>query len=86
MPSTFGSSSTAMVMRKSCDGALGIEPRPGGEEREVLGEILRPDEAGLQREREADEEQQQPDRRGQVAHDADSDVDARSARRARASR
>ena len=63
---------------------LRVESRPGREQLEVLGEILGADQVRLQREREAYGQQDEPQRRGQVAHDADRQMHA--AREAQAGR
>ena len=47
-----------------------VEPRPGREQLEIAAEVLGSYQVRLHREREADAQHQEPQRRGQVAHDA----------------
>ena len=54
--------------------ALGIEPRPLREERELAAEIFRPDVGRLQHEGDADDELEEPERRGEIRHDAGREV------------
>ena len=56
-----------MVMQEQLQRALGVEARPGREQRELAGEILRPHIARLQHQHDADDELRQPERRGEVA-------------------
>ncbi len=51
-----------------------IESRPGGEELKIVIEVLGADQVRLYGEREADAEHHQPERRGQIAHNADPEV------------
>ena len=62
---------------------LDVEPRPGRKQLEIVVEIFRPDQVRLHGEREADAEHQQPQRRGQVAHDADAEMHAAGEAQAR---
>ena len=59
-----------MVSANSVKRALGVEPRPDREEAEVAGEIFRPDIGRLQHQRDTDDELEQPERRGEIGHDA----------------
>ena len=59
-----------MVTREQRQGALGVEARPEREKRELAAEIFRPDVGGLQDERDADDELEEPEWRGEVGHDA----------------
>ena len=56
--------------RKERERALRVEARPDREDAEFRGEIFRPEIARLEDEHDADEELQQPERRGQIAEDA----------------
>ena len=58
------------------DHPLRIEARPGGKELEVGGEIFRPDDMSLHGEREAADDERQPEERDGVAHHAHRHVDA----------
>ena len=49
-------------------GALGVDARPVGEERPAVEEVVGRHEVGVQRERHAGEEEEEPERRGEVGH------------------
>ena len=57
--------------------ALVVEPRPGRKQREVGGEIFRPDVVRLQHEHDADQQLRHPERRGEIAHDPGREMLAR---------
>ena len=63
-----------------------VELRPVRKQLEAAAEILGADQRRLQGQREADDQQHQPQRRGQVAHDADGEVRAVRQRQALAYR
>ncbi len=48
--------------------ALGVDARPVGEEREAVEEVVGRHEGGVEGERHAGEEEEQPERRGEVGH------------------
>ena len=53
---------------------LHVEPRPGRKELEIMVEVFRTDQVRLHRQRKSDSQHQQPQRRGEIAHDADAEV------------
>ena len=50
--------------------AFVVEPRPGGKQRKVRGEILRPNVVRLQHQHDADQQLRHPYGRSEIAHDA----------------
>ena len=76
-PNSFGASSTAMVTSNSASERSASNRGQVGKQREVVGEIFRPDVARLQDEHDADQQLRQPQRRGEIAHDAGDEMLAR---------
>ena len=85
-PSIFGISSTTMLNQNSAIISSTSNRGQVGKQLEIVIEIFGPDQVRLHRERKADAEHHQPQRRGQIAHDADAQVHAAGEAQARARR
>ena len=73
-PSIFGISSTIMLNQNNAIISSTSNRGQDGKQLKVVVEILGADQVRLHRERKADAEHHQPQRRGQVAHDADAQM------------
>ena len=56
-------------------GALGVDARPVGEERPAVEEVVGRHQVGVQRQRHAGEQEQEPERRGEVGHHPHEEVE-----------
>ena len=68
VPSSFGREEHQHAEPEERHGALGVDARPVREQRPAVEEVVGRHQVGVQRQRHAGEQEQQPERRGEVGH------------------